>query len=143
MRHNSASISRWILKATIVILWLFAVVAAYFWAHKPFNTGILAGLGRTLSSVAVWCALTWLGAALVFAGREIVPDLLLWRDAPRLIARHARRLLTDEKLRTRTIEDLTAVKHAIDSPGASRRAAEVILDIARTRRTTHNVPDHF
>jgi hypothetical protein len=59
--------------AAVVIVWVFAVVAAYFWAHKPFDAAIVAGLGRSLSSVAVWLGMTWLGAAL---GRRVTGGLL-------------------------------------------------------------------
>jgi len=59
----------WGVKVTIVLLWLFGVVAAYFWAHKPFDAGIVAGLGRSLANVVVWLGVTWLGAAL---GRRVV-----------------------------------------------------------------------
>ena len=65
MSHKApASRVRQLQKIAVVVLWLFAVVTAYFWAHKPFDTGIAAGLGRSLLSVAVWLAVTWLGAAL-------------------------------------------------------------------------------
>jgi hypothetical protein len=59
--------------AAAVIIWLFVVVAAYFWAHKPFDTSLVAGLGRSLLSTGVWIGLTWLGAAL---GRRIAGGLL-------------------------------------------------------------------
>jgi hypothetical protein len=72
-RNNPAFTARWAVMVTAVILWLFAVVAAYFWAHKPFDAGILAGLVRSLLSVAAWTGMTWLGAAL---GRRIVGGLL-------------------------------------------------------------------
>ena len=65
MRHKvSAPEARWVLKVATVVLWLFAVVAGYFWAHKPFDVGTVAGLGRSLLSVAVWLGVTWLGTAL-------------------------------------------------------------------------------
>jgi len=66
---------RWALKATLVILWAFAIVAAYFWAHKPFDGTMLSALGGTLLSVAVWLGVSGLGAAL---GRRVLTagDLL-------------------------------------------------------------------
>jgi hypothetical protein len=68
----STSLKR-VIKATLVIVWLFAVVVAYFWVHKPFGREILSGLSRTLSGVAVWLGITWLGAAL---GRRAAGGLL-------------------------------------------------------------------
>jgi len=65
MHHNPFSTrSQWIMKVAAVILWLFAVVAAYFWAHKPFSADTAAGLGRSLANVAAWLMMTWLGTAL-------------------------------------------------------------------------------
>lgn len=53
-----------IAKAVGVILWLFAITAGYFWAHKPFTVDVLDGLSRSLSGIAAWLGITWLGAAL-------------------------------------------------------------------------------
>jgi hypothetical protein len=47
-----------------VILWTFMLVAAYFWAHKPFDAGMVGGLARSLLSVAVWLGMVWVSAAL-------------------------------------------------------------------------------
>jgi hypothetical protein len=47
-----------------VVVWVFAVVAAYFWAHKPFDAGMVGGLARSLLSVAVWLGMVWVSAAL-------------------------------------------------------------------------------
>ena len=55
---------RWALKAIAVILWAFAIVAAYFWAHKPFDGAMLRALGGTALSIAVWLGVSGLGAAL-------------------------------------------------------------------------------
>jgi 4-amino-4-deoxy-L-arabinose transferase-like glycosyltransferase len=69
MRNRpSTSQIRWALQVTAVILWLFVVAVAYFWAHKPFDAGIVAGLGKSLASVTAWLGITWLGAAL---GRRV------------------------------------------------------------------------
>lgn len=64
---------RWALAAIAVVLWTFVLVAGYFWAHKPFDFAIVSGVGRTLWSIAVWLALTLLGAAL---GRRVVGSTL-------------------------------------------------------------------
>jgi len=65
---------RWMLKAAFVILWLFAMVAAYFWVHKPFDAEIVAGLSQSLSGIVAWLGITWLGVAL---GRWVGHGLLV------------------------------------------------------------------
>ncbi|MCB9430452.1 MAG: hypothetical protein H6668_00570 [Ardenticatenaceae bacterium] len=59
----------WGLTAVSTILWLFFLIAAYFWAHKPFDLPLLVGLGHTLGSMMVWLGLLWLATAL---GKKIV-----------------------------------------------------------------------
>jgi len=65
--------SKRVIKAALVILWLFSIVAAYFWVHKPFNTSIAQGLWRSLSSIAVWIGITWIATSL---GRRVGGGLL-------------------------------------------------------------------
>ena len=57
-------LSRSALIIAAVIIWLFGIVAAYFWAHKPFDLGIVIGLGRTLASVLVWLMIVSVAAGL-------------------------------------------------------------------------------
>jgi 4-amino-4-deoxy-L-arabinose transferase-like glycosyltransferase len=64
----------WVLRISLVILGLFAVVTAYFWAHKPFDADVVAGLARSLTSIVAWLGINWLGAAL---GRRVSGELLL------------------------------------------------------------------
>jgi hypothetical protein len=64
---------KWIVTVGFVLLWLFALMAAYFWAHKPFDATLLTGLGRSLLVVAVWLALTGLAVA---GGRRLTGGLL-------------------------------------------------------------------
>ncbi|RMH01443.1 MAG: phospholipid carrier-dependent glycosyltransferase [Chloroflexi bacterium] len=54
---------KWLGTAVFLIFWLFVLMAGYFWAHKPFDTTQLVGLGRTFISI-----LGWLGISLVGAG---------------------------------------------------------------------------
>lgn len=61
---KAGGVGRWALKATLVILWTFIVVAGYFWAHKPFDAALLSTLAETLLSIAVWLGVSALGAAL-------------------------------------------------------------------------------
>ena len=65
----------WGLTAVFTILWLFFLIASYFWAHKPFDLPLLVGLGRTLGSVVVWLGMLWLATAL---GAKAIGD---WRLA--------------------------------------------------------------
>lgn len=75
-QHSPSPTTRWLVTTSVVIWWLFVVVALYFWAHKPFDAPIVAGLGRSLASIAVWIAITWLGAALGWrvTGRALVDE---------------------------------------------------------------------
>ncbi len=74
MHHNPFTPQpKWWVKVAAVFLWLFTVVAVYFWAHKPFDANIVTGLGRSLLSVAGWLGITLLGAAL---GRRVLGGLL-------------------------------------------------------------------
>ena len=73
-QRSSAPTLRWLMTVAAVILWLFVVVAAYFWAHKPFDVNIVAGLVRSLLSVAIWVGITWLSTAL---GRRIAGNALV------------------------------------------------------------------
>jgi hypothetical protein len=81
--HSFAPSLRWIITAAVVITWLFVLVAAYFWAHKPFDASMVAGLGRTLLSIAVWMVMTWLATALGrrLAGRLLADEAPLVRTA--------------------------------------------------------------
>ncbi len=77
----SAGVSwRWTLKAIAVILWAFTIVAAYFWAHKPFDGAMLRALGGTALSVAVWLGVSGLGAAL--GRRTLAAGGLLGDEGP-------------------------------------------------------------
>ena len=67
-RKSSAPKVRWLLRVFLILFCLFGIVAAYFWAHKPFDARIVQGMGRSLLSVAAWLGITGLGAAL---GRRV------------------------------------------------------------------------
>jgi hypothetical protein len=62
--NNSAPTPRWAAIVAAIILWVFVIVAIYFWAHKPFDAGIVGGLARSVASVAVWLGMVWVSAAL-------------------------------------------------------------------------------
>jgi len=71
-QRGSAPTVRWAVTVAAVILGLFVIVAAYFWAHKPFDAVIVTSLGQSLLSVVAWLGVTWLGAAL---GRRAIGGL--------------------------------------------------------------------
>ncbi len=54
----------WLARALPAIVWLFAIVGVYFWAHKPFTGSMLRGLGASLWGVVVWLGVSALALAL-------------------------------------------------------------------------------
>lgn len=74
---------------------------------------------------------TTFGMANLVAGERIVPELIQDDFTPERVAAEALRLLEhpDEAARTRVA--LAAVRAKLGEPGASGRAAEAILDVAR------------
>jgi lipid-A-disaccharide synthase len=65
------------------------------------------------------------------AGTRIVPELIQEGFTARRVADETIRLLTDAGLRARTQEALRGVRERLGTPGASGRAAEAVLDVAR------------
>ena len=68
------------------------------------------------------------------AGRRVVPELIQDAFTPEATARHALAVLTDPAHAARVRAELAAVRASLGSAGASRRAAEAILDVARRRK---------
>ncbi len=68
------------------------------------------------------------------AGRKIVPELMQDEFVPSSVAAHALTLLRDAGAAERMREDLRSVKARLGTPGASRRAADAIVGIAREAR---------
>jgi lipid-A-disaccharide synthase len=67
----------------------------------------------------------------VLAGRRIVPELMQDDFTPPSVAAAAVELLNDRDKHTRMREALRAVKEQLGASGASGRAAEAILEVAR------------
>jgi len=65
------------------------------------------------------------------AGHPIVPELIQDDFTPDAVASRAVTLLTDREAAARMRADLRGVKARLGSPGASRRAAASVLDVAR------------
>ncbi len=74
------------------------------------------------------------GMVNLIAGRKIVPELIQQQCTSAAVAAEAVSLLTDNERATRMREDLAAVRTALGGPGASRRAAAAVWDIARRAR---------
>jgi len=67
------------------------------------------------------------------AGRRVVPELIQDEFTPEAVAEHAIALLRDQGRREAMREDLQRVRAAIGPPGASARAAQIVLEVGRRR----------
>ena len=65
------------------------------------------------------------------AGRTVVPELIQDAFTPEAVAAEAVRVLTDDAHAARVRADLRQVRARLGTPGASRRAATAVLDVAR------------
>ena len=70
----------------------------------------------------------------LIAGRRVVPELIQDAFTPEAAAAEALRVLRDPACAARVRADLGEVRARLGKPGASRRAAEAILAVAKTRR---------
>jgi lipid-A-disaccharide synthase len=66
------------------------------------------------------------------AGERLVPELIQDGFTPERVAEEAVRFLTDGKLYGRTRDGLRRVREKLGGPGASGRAADAVLAVART-----------
>jgi lipid-A-disaccharide synthase len=83
-------------------------------------------LGKPLVTVDTY------GMVNLIAGEKIVPELIQDACTPENVAAEAVSLLTDGARATRVRDGLARVRDRLGRPGASRRAAEAILRVART-----------
>jgi lipid-A-disaccharide synthase len=67
------------------------------------------------------------------AGRTVVPELIQDAFTPDAVAREALAVLTDPERAARVRADLRSVRERLGTPGASRRAARAVLEVARQR----------
>jgi len=67
------------------------------------------------------------------AGHRIVPELIQSDFTPRRVADETVAFLTDRERHARTREALRRVREMLGGSGASGRAAEAVLEVARTR----------
>lgn len=74
----------------------------------------------------------WIGLVNIVAGRGIVPELIQQEATPGRLREEATRLLSDETAYNEMRAALRAVRASLGAPGASQRAAAVILKECRT-----------
>ncbi len=75
-----------------------------------------------------------IGLPNIVAGRLVVPELLQHQVNANDIAVHALGLMTDGQIRRQTLTDLQEVKDKLGSPGAVKKVAQVILEIAGDKK---------
>jgi len=73
----------------------------------------------------------WIGLVNLVAGRSIVPELIQDDATPDRLWQEARRLLTDGRAYNDMKDGLRQVREALGEPGASGRAADVVLTECR------------
>jgi lipid-A-disaccharide synthase len=66
------------------------------------------------------------------AGRRVVPELIQDAFTPRSVATEALRVLMDPAHAAHVRSELREVRGKLGTPGASRRAAEAVLEVARS-----------
>jgi lipid-A-disaccharide synthase len=69
------------------------------------------------------------------ARRRVVPELIQQDFTPAAVAREALAVLQDPAAASRVRADLRAVRARLGGPGASRRAAQAVLDVAARKRS--------
>jgi hypothetical protein len=67
---NKNSNARWLIAVSVAVVWVFAIYATYYWAHKPFSGANLAAL----LDIVVWLGLLWVAAALGRLSRRWFDD---------------------------------------------------------------------
>jgi lipid-A-disaccharide synthase len=70
----------------------------------------------------------YIGMVNIVAGKEIVPEYLQFNAKPEMIARAALGFLQNPPQTKQMLEDLSAVKTSLGTPGAAERAAKLIID---------------
>ena len=106
------------------------------------ETGIL---GKPMVILYRMSFLSWLIALLLVrvrhiglvnlvAGERVVPELIQYQVNPRRVAREVYRLLKDKKGRDRMAGRLLSIRKKLGHEGASRRTAELALDLIAPQR---------
>jgi len=74
----------------------------------------------------------WIGLVNLVAGRSLVPEIIQHDVTPERLTEEAAHLLRDRAASRQMREGLRAVRDALGEPGASQRAAAVVLAVCRT-----------
>jgi lipid-A-disaccharide synthase len=69
-----------------------------------------------------------IGLINIVAGGQVVPEFIQKDISPKKVAKKAEEILTNKEIRQKIISDLVDVKNKLGSPGASERAARIILN---------------
>jgi lipid-A-disaccharide synthase len=69
----------------------------------------------------------WIGLVNIIAGREIVPEILQYSAKPKRLASEILSIMSSGEKMDKQVQELRQVKHALGTPGASLRAARIIL----------------
>ncbi len=69
----------------------------------------------------------WIGLVNIVAGRTVVPELIQEEATAERLCQEARRVLTDPRTSEAMRAGLQAVRSSLGEPGASRRAAEIVI----------------
>jgi lipid-A-disaccharide synthase len=77
------------------------------------------------------------GMVNLIAGRTVAPELIQEGLTPQAVASHALSLLTSAETMAAARQGLKEVREKLGAPGASRRAAEAVLGVARGAGAAH------
>jgi len=69
-----------------------------------------------------------IGLANIVAGRPFIPELIQQQATPARLAEEAKRILDDASCRERMRAEMARVRALLGPPGASARAAAVVLE---------------
>jgi len=70
-----------------------------------------------------------IGLPNLIAGRPFIAELIQTQATPERLAAEARRILNDDGYRENMRSEMAKVRSHLGAPGASRRAANVILNV--------------
>ncbi|MCX5757327.1 MAG: lipid-A-disaccharide synthase, partial [Candidatus Hydrogenedentes bacterium] len=100
---------------------LFGVPMAILYKTGRVNYGIVRRLVR----------ISHIGLVNILAGRGIVPEFIQKQASAEAILPIALELMADTPRRKQMLDDLAALRAALGGPGASMRAAQAIMAVAR------------